>query len=118
VIKSFTRPTKLFQNLRNAGKVKATGVVVAAPKYQRINAINEHAAKQLEKRDITQAWSQNIIDHADFALKQRDGERHAFYSSKGFAVLTETGMLATAGKLDDNGQILYNEVIKYVNGTK
>ena len=59
-------------------------------------------------------WTQNIIDNADFALKQRRGTQYAFYTSGGFAVLDNNGEIGTAGQLDERGKLLYDEVMKHV----
>ena len=63
---------------------------------------------------IRTTGTQNIIDNADFALKQRKGTQYAFYTSGGFAVLDNNGEIGTAGQLDERGKLLYDEVMKHV----
>ena len=70
--------------------------------------------KRFASRGITLEWTQNIIDNADFALKQRKGTQYAFYTSEGFAVLDNNGEIGTAGQLDERGKLLYDEVMKHV----
>lgn len=91
-----------------------SGTLVAPPLGRVAIKANEHAKKRFASRGITLEWTQNIIDNADFALKQRKGTQYAFYTSEGFAVLDNNGEIGTAGQLDERGKLLYDEVMKHV----
>lgn len=106
------------KKLRAAKKIKAMGTVTAAPKGRIIVTANTHGADDMITRSITQETAQGFIDNALFALKQRKGTQYAFYSSEGYAVLDNDGMLTSVGWLDEGGKILYEEVLKNVGGSK
>ena len=112
--KSFYEADKMVKNLRELGKIRTTGVIVAPPTNRNIVKLSDHAIARLSERGITEEGVQSIIDHAHFAVKQRNGTQYAFYTSDGFAVLDDIGVIGTAGPLDERGKILYNEVIKHV----
>ena len=105
---------KSVKALHDEGKVRTTGTLVAPPLGRVAIKANEHAEKRFASRGITLEWTQNIIDNADFALKQRKGTQYAFYTSEGFAVLDNNGEIGTAGQLDERGKLLYDEVMKHV----
>ena len=112
--KRFWTAHKAVKSLHDEGKVRMTGTLVAPPLGRVAIKANEHAEKRFASRGITLEWTQNIIDNADFALKQRKGTQYAFYTSEGFAVLDNNGEIGTAGQLDERGKLLYDEVMKYV----
>lgn len=112
--KRFWTAHKVVKALHDEGKVRTTGTLVAPPLGRVAVKANEHAEKRFASRGITLEWTQNIIDNADFALKQRKGTQYAFYTSKGFAVLDNNGEIGTAGQLDERGKLLYDEVMKHV----
>ena len=105
---------KAVKALHDEGKVRTTGTLVAPPLGRVAIKANEHAEKRFASRGITLEWTQNIVDNADFALKQRKGTQYAFYTSEGFAVLDNNGEIGTAGQLDERGKLLYDEVMKHV----
>lgn len=88
--------------------------MVAPPQGRTVVSINDHAKARFEERGLTKEWTQEIIDNADFAIKQRKGTQYAYYTNEGFAVLDINGQVGTAGPLDARGQLLYNEVMKHV----
>lgn len=104
--------------LRSTGTIRAKGTVTSAPKGRRIVDYNTHAFEDMEKRGITLETAQKFIDKAVFALKQRKGTQYAFYSSEGYAVLDNDGLLTSVGYLDEGGKILYEEVMKYAGSSK
>lgn len=112
--RAFYEGNKAVKALRDAGVIRAKGTVVAAPKGCTILALNDHAAQQLAARGLSEETVQGFIDKATFALKQRKGAQFSFYSKDGFAVLDQDGVLLTAGKLDEGGQKLFDEVMQYV----
>jgi hypothetical protein len=71
----------------------------------------------MAERSLTQEWAQSIVDHADFALKQRKGTQYVFYNKDGFVALGTDGCMTSLGQLDAGGQKMYDEVMKYA-GTK
>ncbi len=111
---NFYEANKAIQELRSAGGIKATGTIVAPPRGNQIKTLNDHAKLRFAERGIAQAWTQGIVDGADFALKQRLGTQHVYYSNGGMVVLNDIGEVGTAGMLDEQGKLLYDEVIKYV----
>lgn len=112
--KRFWTAHKAVKALHDEGKVRTTGTLVAPPLGRVAVKANEHAEKRFASCGITLEWTQNIIDNADFALKQRRGTQYAFYTSGGFAVLDNNGEIGTAGQLDERGKLLYDEVMKHV----
>ena len=112
--KRFWTAHKAVKALHDEGKIRTTGTLAAPPPGRVAVKANEHAEKRFASRGITLEWTQNIIDNADFALKQRKGAQYAFYTSEGFAVLDNNGEIGTAGQLDERGKPLYDEVMKYV----
>jgi hypothetical protein len=82
-----------------------------------VKTVNAHAAERMAERSLTQEWAQSIIDHADFALKQRKGTQYAFYNKDGFVAMGTDGCMTSLGPLDAGGQKMYDEVMKYA-GTK
>lgn len=116
--KAYYEADKAKESLVANGTIRAKGVVVSAPKGARIISANEHAVQQMKKRNISQAFAQNIVDSAEFALKQRNGTRFAYYTEKGFAALDLDGTLCTAGELDFGGMTLYKEVMRFVKRSK
>ncbi|MBQ4563847.1 MAG: hypothetical protein IJA58_05145 [Lachnospiraceae bacterium] len=111
---NFYEANKAIQQLRSDGGIKATGTIVAPPHGNRVKTLNDHAKLRFAERDITQAWAQGIVDGADFALKQRLGTQYVYYSNGGMVVLNDIGEIGTAGTLDEQGKLLYDEVMKYV----
>lgn len=116
--RGFYNANKAVKDLRSTGSIKATGTVTNAPKGRSIVTVNEHAAQRMAERDITLKAAQNIIKNAKFALKQRKGTQYAFYSSEGYAVLDNDGMLTSIGWLDEGGKTLYDEVMKNAGNSK
>lgn len=112
--KRFWTAHKAVRKLYSEGRIRATGTLVAAPLGRVAINLNKHAEKRFDERGLTMEWAQNIIDHADFALKQREGTQYTFYTSKGFVVLDNNGEIGTAGPLDERGKLLYDEVMKHV----
>lgn len=116
--RGFYNANKAVKDLRSTSSIKATGTVTNAPKGRSIVTVNEHAAQRMAERDITLKTAQNIIKNAKFALKQRKGTQYAFYSSEGYAVLDNDGMLTSIGWLDEGGKTLYDEVMKNAGNSK
>lgn len=106
------------QALVDAGVIRARGTVVKPPSGLAVIEANNHALQQMSKRNITQDVAQSFIDNALFALRQQNGSVYAYYSSDGFAAVGTDGILRTAGKLDEGGKRLYEEVKKHVGGSK
>lgn len=116
--RGFYNANNAVKDLRSTGGIKATGTVTNAPKGRSIVNVNEHAFDDMEKRDITLETAQKFVDKAVFALKQRKGTQYVFYSSKGYAVLDNDGLLTSVGYLDEGGKILYEEIMKYAGNSK
>lgn len=114
----FYRANEAVKAMRSAGIVRTKGTVTKAPRGRVILNINEHAAERLAERGITKEFVQSIVDNADFAVKQRQGTQYAYYNENGFAALGNDGLLGTAGRLDEGGQKMYDEVMKYVRNRK
>ena len=117
--REFYEAEKAREMLRDAGVIRAKGVVVAVPDQEVIIFnTNEHARERLFERGLTVEEVQSFIDHAEFALKQQEGMVYAFYSPKGFAAVDINGELRTAGYLDENGMKLYYQVVKIIESYK
>ncbi len=114
----FYNADKAFKELRANKQIRATGVVTSAPTGKVILDANPHTLGRMQERNITIEKAQSFIDDADFALKQRNGTQYVFYTSEGFAALNNDGILQSVGLLDEGGERLYQEVMKYVKGNK
>jgi SPP1 gp7 family putative phage head morphogenesis protein len=115
--KAYYEANKAVSTLRETGQIKAKGTVVSAPVGHIVETVNAHAAERMAERSLTQEWAQSIVDHADFALKQRKGTQYVFYNKDGFVALGTDGCMTSLGQLDAGGQKMYDEVMKYA-GTK
>lgn len=104
--------------LREAGEIRAKGIVVKPPTDFVIHSENAHAMQRLAERSLTLDEVQNYIDNAVFALKQQNGTVYAFYSKDGFAAMDVNGQLRTAGRLDEKGKKLFHGVVKRIEGNQ
>lgn len=93
-----------LQLLREDGKIKLTGKFVTAPKLQKKLEFNEHTLERMAERGITPKDAQNIVKNALFAIEQRNGTQHAYYSDKGFIAVQTSGLTGTIGWLDEGGK--------------
>ena len=93
-----------LQSLREDGKIKLTGKFVTAPKLQKKLEFNEHTLERMAERGITPEDAQNIVKNALFAIEQRNGTQHAYYSDKGFIAVQTSGLTGTIGWLDEGGK--------------
>ncbi len=110
----FFDANKRMKALHDEKKIRTTGTLVAPPKGRVIETYNKHAEARFAERKFSKELAQDIVKNADFAIKQRKGTQHAFYSSKGFVALNNSGEVQTLGKLDERGKLLYEEVLKIV----
>ena len=115
---NFYNADKAIKELRASGQIRAKGIVTSPPRDRVIIQPNDHALKRMQERNITIEKAQSFINDADFALKQRKGTQYAYYTSEGFAVLDNEGVLNSVGLLDDGGKKLYQEVMRYVKPNK
>ncbi|MBP3396523.1 MAG: hypothetical protein J6L87_05050 [Clostridia bacterium] len=113
----FFEAEKAKNTLVKSGKIKAKGIVVNQNPI-RILTENSHAVTSMEERNISHDEAQKFIDNSIFALRQQNGVVYAYYSKSGFAAIDVDGMLRTVGHLDNGGETLYNEVLKYVKNSK
>lgn len=116
--KEFYDANLVMKRLKEEGKIRSTGTLVAPTRKLKIKSLNDHAEKRFAERDLSIQWSQNVVNNADFAIKQRKGTQLAYYSSEGMAVVDFNGRLGTTGRLDEGGILLYNEVMKIVKKQK
>ena len=93
-----------LQSLREDGKIKLTGKFVTAPKLEKKLEFNEHTLERMAERGITPEDAQNIVKNALFAIEQRNGTQHAYYSDKGFIAVQTSGLTGTIGWLDEGGK--------------
>ena len=106
----FFYANKAKDELYAEGTIRTTGILVSPSNKHTIVDVNVHARGRLKERGITKQWAQEIVDKADFSIRQRNGTQYAYYSANGMAVVDSSGILGTAGKLDEGG---YEEVIKH-----
>ena len=97
--------------LRQSGKIKLTGTAVTPPALPNTLSFEGHAIKQMGKRQISLAQTNEIAEHAILAISQRNGTQHAYYSEKGFIVIRQDDSIGTVGWLDDAGKQI-GEVMK------
>lgn len=112
--KEFYDANLAMKRLKEQEKIKVTGTLVAPASKIKIKSINDHAQKRQKERSISIKQAQEIVNNADFAIKQRKGTQYAYYNSKGMAVVNLEGTLGTTGRLDKGGIMLCDEVMKYV----
>ena len=112
--KEYYEANRAVISMRNQKKIRATGTVVTPPKSISFFVANEHAMDSYARKNITKNDAWEIVRNSDFALKQRKGDQHTFYSKKGYVTITKDGIMTSLGWLDDGGKLLYNEVMKYV----
>ena len=111
--KRFFYANKVKDELYARGEIRTTGILVSPSTKYTIIDVNDHARSRLEERGITKQWAQEIVDKADFSIRQRNGTQYAYYNANGMVVVDNSGILGTAGKLDEGGRKLYKEVMKY-----
>ncbi len=116
--RNFYNANLAMKKLHDEGKIKTTGTLVYPARKYVIKDVNSHATERMQERDLTEGWAQNIINNAEFAVKQRKGTQFAYYNGEGMVVVDRDGILKTLGKLDDGGKILYEEVLKHIGSNK
>lgn len=102
-----------LQSLREDGKIKLTGKFVTAPKLQKKLEFNEHTLERMAERGITPEDAQNIVKNALFAIEQRNGTQHAYYSDKGFIAVKADGTTSSVGWHDEGAKIVLEVAKKY-----
>lgn len=102
-----------LQSLREDGKIKLTGKFMTAPKLQKKLEFNEHTLERMAERGITPEDAQNIVKNALFAIEQRNGTQHAYYSDKGFIAVKADGTTSSVGWHDEGAKIVLEVAKKY-----
>ena len=102
-----------LQSLREDGKIKLTGKFVTAPKLQKQLEFNEYTLERMAERGITPEDAQNIVKNALFAIEQRNGTQHAYYSDKGFIAVKADGTTSSVGWHDEGAKIVLEVAKKY-----
>lgn len=106
---------KKIENLRNEGLIRIKGVAVK-PIPTEIKELNEHTLLRMDARSITKEDIQSFINNSIVAFKQRKGTQCAYYSEKGFAAISDDGIVKSTGWLDEAGKLIIEEVNKIVKG--
>lgn len=104
---------KKIENLRNEGLIRIKGVAVK-PIPTEIKELNEHTLQRMEARSIYKEDIQSFINNSIVAFKQRKGTQCAYYSEKGFAAISDDGIVKSTGWLDEAGKLIIEEVNKIV----
>ena len=99
-----------LQQLREAGIIKTTGTVVLPPALPETLRFDGHALQRIAERNISFSQAEQFAKQAKFAIRQRNGTQHAYYSEQGFIVIRTDGGVATVAWLDDAGKKLVEEM--------
>ena len=102
-----------LQKLRESGIIKAKGKLVLPPKAPEVLVFEEHALNRIAERKMSVLDAEDIIDHALFALKQRNGGQYVFYSDNGFVSVFNGKTVTSIGRLDDGGKKIVEVAKKY-----
>ncbi|WP_413778153.1 hypothetical protein [Caproicibacterium sp. XB1] len=55
----------------------------------------------------------HIIKSPKFAIQQRNGTQHVYYSGAGFIAIKSDGTVSSIGQLDDGGKAVLEAAKKY-----
>ena len=102
-----------LQQLRESGIIKTKGNIVLPPSIPDELIFKEHALSRMIERDISFSDAFDIADNAIFAIQQRHGTQHVFYSDNGFIAITNAGDISSVGRLDDAGKKIVEVVRKH-----
>ena len=69
--------------------------------------------ERMAERGITPEDAQNIVKNALFAIEQRNGTQHAYYSDKGFIAVKADGTTSSVGRHDEGAKIVLEVAKKY-----
>lgn len=70
-----------------------------------------HALERIAERGISFAQAEQFAKQAKFAIRQRNGAQHVYYSAQGFIAIRSGGEISTVGWLDEAGKKIV-EVMK------
>ena len=106
-----------LQSLREDGKIKLTGKFVTAPKLEKsLNLMSTPMStpwSAWEKEALHRRMHRNIVKNALFAIEQRNGTQHAYYSDKGFIAVKADGTTSSVGWHDEGAKIVLEVAKKY-----
>ncbi|MBQ7860340.1 MAG: phage minor capsid protein [Faecalibacterium sp.] len=108
-----------LQRLRDVGIIKIKGTLVPAPKAPDVLVFDrDHVFQRIIERHLNFLQADEIASNARFAIRQRDGAQHVYYTELGFVVIQKNGCVLSMGPLDDGGRKLMEVASKYGFGKK
>lgn len=108
-----------MQQLRNSGIIKTMGTLVPAPKAPDVLVFNrEHVFQRVIERQLNFLHADEIASNARFAIRQRGGAQHIYYTELGIVVVQKDGCVLSMGPIDDGGRKLMEVAGKYGFGKK
>lgn len=104
---------KELNSLRESGTIRVKGTLVKAPAVPDTLAFSGHALDRLSERGMTLQDVEHITKSPKFAIKQRNGAQHVYYSEAGFIAIKSDGTVSSIGRLDDGGKAVLEMAKKY-----
>ncbi|MGN0974667.1 MAG: phage minor capsid protein [Gemmiger sp.] len=100
--------------LRQDGIIRSKGSFVMPPKApETLIFEREHVFQRIMERQLSFTDAEKIIANARFALRQQNGNLHAYYSDDGFVAVRSDGTVCSMGPLDEGGKKLMEVAKKH-----
>ncbi|MCH3973428.1 MAG: DUF4258 domain-containing protein [Oscillospiraceae bacterium] len=104
---------KELNSLREDGTIRVKGMLVKAPAVPGTLTFSGHALDRLSERGMTLQDVERIIKSPKFAIRQRNGTQHVYYSEAGFIAIKSDGTVSSIGQLDEGGKTVLEVAKKY-----
>lgn len=104
---------KELNSLRESGTIRVKGTLVKAPAVPDTLTFSGHALNRLSERGITLKNVERITKSPKFAIRQRNGTQHVYYSEAGFIAIKADGTVSSIGQLDKGGKKVLEVAKKY-----
>lgn len=103
-----------LNSLRETGIIKSKGALVSPPKAPDCLTFGRaHVIQRMQERGISVSDAEQIVASARFALRQRGGALHAYYSDHGMVAVGQDGTVYTVARLDNGAKRLMEVAEKY-----
>lgn len=104
---------KELNSLRESGTIRVKGTLVKAPDVPNALTFSGHALNRLSERGMTLKDVERITKSPKFAIRQRNGMQHVYYSETGFIAIKSDGTVSSIGHLDEGGKKVLGVAKKY-----
>lgn len=104
---------KELNSLRESGTIRVKGTLVKAPAVPDTLTFSGHALDRLSERGMTLKDVERITKSPKFAIRQRNGTQHVYYSEAGFIAIKADGIVSSIGQLDKGGKKVLEVAKKY-----